>query len=561
MKKQPLITIAIMTEFPYGEGLKKTIECALAQQWDNLEIIVPVEGLEAGRMPGMASSLSCTERIKWVSCDGAMSRPALLNHLLGFAVGEYITFFEVGDYSRPDRLQQQYDRLSTYHEGPERVLCFCNRELVALNGDVTIGQGIGLFEPEPWGEMVSRKLLTGKGPGRYIFGMLGTGTLMAKREVFDVLGPFDTTLESGEDFDYAVRAGFEGFYFISANEPVVRVNAVSDKASAAYLLGIRVRLIRKYREFLVADGAYGYSMIMAHAEAQKGFGNRLRYKFLRSVAMQARFWSKSAPGRKAAFSTCARPDAIRLYWYTAKFNYGDQVNPYLVRKLSGKSVCYSDIEDHEAKYFVIGSILHHGDLTNVTVWGSGVISPEYELHGRPRSILAVRGPLSRDHLLALGLDCPAVYGDPAILLPQVYAPEIEAKYDLGIVPHEVDKGHPWLEKMKTDDRILIVDIQSPVEQVVHDILSCRAIASSALHGIITATAYGLPVCWLEFGDKVVGAGFKFRDFYASAGVAEPKPLAVAQSTRFSEIMSGMTRLSVAHLIDPLLETCPFKHNN
>lgn len=62
-----------------------------------------------------------------------------------------------------------------------------------------------------------------------------------------------------------------------------------------------------------------------------------------------------------------------------------------------------------------------------TIWGSGVHHAEgiflKQLHYYPLrrlDIRSVRGPLSREVLLKMGHQCPAIYGDPAVLMPLVY---------------------------------------------------------------------------------------------------------------------------------------------
>jgi len=102
-------------------------------------------------------------------------------------------------------------------------------------------------------------------------------------------------------------------------------------------------------------------------------------------------------------------------------------------------------------------------------------------------IHAVRGPLTRARLLALGLDCPEVYGDPAILLPRYHrVMDLPKKHEIGLVAHYTDLE--WCENL---DGVHVINVMRPVEQVIEDICSCKLIASSSLHGCLqTLTAVG-----------------------------------------------------------------------
>ena len=89
---------------------------------------------------------------------------------------------------------------------------------------------------------------------------------------------------------------------------------------------------------------------------------------------------------------------------------------------------------------IIGSILDRGTKSSI-IWGAGLISEDSEPIEIPKKIYAVRGPKTREKLLKSGIDCPEIYGDPALLLPKIYNPKIEKKYELGVIPHYIDKNN------------------------------------------------------------------------------------------------------------------------
>ena len=199
---------------------------------------------------------------------------------------------------------------------------------------------------------------------------------------------------------------------------------------------------------------------------------------------------------------------INLFWYDEGFNnLGDSINPSLVQKLSGKEI--KRTTGKELHYVAVGSIFDRVNQNSI-VWGTGVVSPEVRI-SKPHSILAVRGPSTREHILNQGWECPEVYGDPVLLLPEVYQPDIPKRYDVGIIPHYIDKDNEWV----SNQNAFIIDITKDPFDVVDDILRCDRILSSSLHGLIVADAYGIPSVWIELSDKVVGKGFKFRDYFRS----------------------------------------------
>ena len=59
------------------------------------------------------------------------------------------------------------------------------------------------------------------------------------------------------------------------------------------------------------------------------------------------------------------------------------------------------------------------------IWGGGVIDNKSSLREKPLKVCAVRGPLTRQYLLEKGNKCPAIYGDPAMLIKYIYEPQVK----------------------------------------------------------------------------------------------------------------------------------------
>lgn len=230
---------------------------------------------------------------------------------------------------------------------------------------------------------------------------------------------------------------------------------------------------------------------------------------------------------------------VLLTWYKhPSKNFGDDLNPWLFQKLTRKKVIYADDViniGRKTVYSFIGSILESKNQKYLHVIGSGFISSEGQIKYFPKNVSFVRGPLTRERLISLGVKSPDVYCDPALLLPLVYKNKKNKKYQLGVIPHYVDKENSTLNYFKEQNEILIIDIQDDIEKVINDILSCEKIISSSLHGIIVSDAFNIPAKWVEFSDKVIGNGFKFHDYYLSVGRNLVDAFIIKSSTTIDDV--------------------------
>lgn len=155
------------------------------------------------------------------------------------------------------------------------------------------------------------------------------------------------------------------------------------------------------------------------------------------------------------------------------------------------------------------------------MWGAGFLrATDIFEFGNPKRICAVRGKLSRKKLLDLGVDCPEVYGDPVLLLSKFYNSPRHKKYDLGIVVHWRDEFHE-LAKFKETNRIVKIPHNIGAYKFINLITSCNKIASSSLHGLICANAYGIPAMHIKFFNQ---EQFKFADYFSSVNVDYKDPL-------------------------------------
>ncbi len=208
---------------------------------------------------------------------------------------------------------------------------------------------------------------------------------------------------------------------------------------------------------------------------------------------------------------------IRMSWWQGLNNFGDQLSPLIVQKITGREVVH--VDRYPNSLLALGSILHKAEEGNA-IWGTGMNTKQYRGEAKwtqPENldIRAVRGPITRDFLKFKGYDCPRFYGDPAALMPILfseYKPEPTREY--GIVPHFSD-----IERMRKAG-VDFIDVRKNWRIVLEEILSCEKIIASSLHAVIVAEAYGIPAVWLSLSHFELM--FKFLDYYLGTGrIIEP----------------------------------------
>ena len=214
-------------------------------------------------------------------------------------------------------------------------------------------------------------------------------------------------------------------------------------------------------------------------------------------------------------------EQIKLYWL-AKLgeNFGDVLGYELISRMV-KDQNIEVIKTGNCDLFSMGSLLHliPRNYTKY-IWGTGSIDGN-KLSFQYAKIKAVRGVLTRN---LLQLDEDVALGDPAILVPLFFGIKSLKKYKLGVIPHYVDQGHPMLKSLKADPQVNMIDVFLPVPKFIDEVSKCDFIISSSLHGLIVAEAMGIESGWIKVTDKVIGKGYKFKDYYSAFGITGVEPL-------------------------------------
>lgn len=228
------------------------------------------------------------------------------------------------------------------------------------------------------------------------------------------------------------------------------------------------------------------------------------------------------PERLPAAALTERISGVEVFrWMPRRFvalpdyqpeNFGDSLAREIVAGLAATHRP-SETPRRSRRLLSIGSILHFARGAD-TVWGSGINGKVDDPIGSLNiDVRAVRGPKTRAALLERGVAAPAVYGDPGLLLPELFPATREwarqKRHRLAIVPNFNDA----LEFASMPD---FVNPLGPLWEVIRRIAQSDFVIASSLHGIIVAEALGVPVRPLR---SAAESSFKYDDYAQGTGRA------------------------------------------
>ncbi|MFG6503096.1 polysaccharide pyruvyl transferase family protein [Microbacterium sp. P05] len=200
-------------------------------------------------------------------------------------------------------------------------------------------------------------------------------------------------------------------------------------------------------------------------------------------------------------------------------NFGDLLGPLLVAAIV-KSQGLRDTTVGGTRLVTVGSIMKLTQPGDV-VWGTGVNGKSMDTGAAPAlDVRSVRGPRTRDLLVARGTEVPEIFGDPALLWSTFWprreylssAPSRHELSPVGVVPN-------FHDRVRTRDRRLI-DPLSPPHEVIGRIARSAFICGSSLHGIVIAESFGIPARLIRPGAE---HSFKYDDYYAGTGRESYQP--------------------------------------
>jgi pyruvyltransferase len=236
------------------------------------------------------------------------------------------------------------------------------------------------------------------------------------------------------------------------------------------------------------------------------------------------------------------PHVELFYWRPddGSINFGDYLSAVIVDQcLRRWGYTLADEVPHAARLFAIGSILHYARSGDV-VWGSGMNGRpgQNDLNRRVQDldVRAVRGPRTQELLKRRGVAVPDVFGDPALLLPQLFPDRFK--------PRAV---RPWVFVPNLHDLSLVDPTNTTITPLgswnrrIEAILEAELVLASSLHGIIVAEAFGIPARYVRLSGAE--SEFKYHDYYEGTGRFS---VAFASSIEEGREMGGAAGLNFDH---------------
>ncbi|MEW5425273.1 polysaccharide pyruvyl transferase family protein [Amorphus sp. 3PC139-8] len=241
------------------------------------------------------------------------------------------------------------------------------------------------------------------------------------------------------------------------------------------------------------------------------------------------------------------PEAIAVEFFEGTKNVGDQLNPYMLPKITGWPI-YRASSSLVPHLRAIGSLIGSATFMS-TIWGAGSIdgvAPRHRIN--PSRVHALRGAGTFALLDRLyGIDRTIPLGDPALLMPRYFNPMVERRYDVAVIPHfsETEAAANIVAQSRTP-MLRVLDVRSDPEAFVTQLCECRAVLSSSLHGLILADAYEVPNVWVSFGGRLLGGEWKFYDYYSVTDAAAPARVDASTPAALDALVESHGALAKVH---------------
>jgi glycosyltransferase involved in cell wall biosynthesis len=187
-KSQPLVTV-IMPAFNAEKYIKESIQSIISQTYKNFELIICNDASSDKTQSIIDYFCKLDSRIKPLKNEENLGISKTINKCINFSLGSYIARMDADDIMKNDRLELQVDYLNI------------NKEVYMVGGSIEL--------IDPAGNIIKSR----KYPIKikeiknkiFFYNPFCNPALMFRKEVFDKVGFYNSSLDGAEDLDLIAR--------------------------------------------------------------------------------------------------------------------------------------------------------------------------------------------------------------------------------------------------------------------------------------------------------------------------------------------------------------------
>ena len=184
-------------------------------------------------------------------------------------------------------------------------------------------------------------------------------------------------------------------------------------------------------------------------------------------------------------------------------NFGDLLGPLIIRKICKSFTPNVKIKEVTCNHsyhkclFSVGSVIHFAKNNDI-IWGSGINGNTLDANKysfENLDVRMVRGPKTKIFLEKMGIKCPNVFGDPALLFPYIFPAYLLKSI---LTPSKLKKVIfiPNLYDIKhfhcVPESIDVVNPRNKIKNILKKISCSSQVIATSLHAVILAESLGIP---------------------------------------------------------------------
>lgn len=207
----PLVSIVIPV-YNGANYMREAIDSALAQTYDNLEIIVVNDGSDdGGETERIAKSYG--DKIRYYAKENGGCASAL-NFGIRQMRGTWFSWLSHDDVYFPEKVQSAIDHINQYHLDIERTILKCGSMSIDGDGNAVLSRKLAAGERTVTPDRMFARFMQGKA--------LNGCALLIPKAALDAIGEFSTTYIYILDWIYWINLALAGYSFFEYDDVLVK---------------------------------------------------------------------------------------------------------------------------------------------------------------------------------------------------------------------------------------------------------------------------------------------------------------------------------------------------